>query len=100
MGENLTARQKAKIAYLRRLCLTWKRFTEVNWKDVLIIIDEGEVHIVWYQLIWLKDPDGTKHKHFNQSFKHFPIAHIGKQIKEYKLKIRNEFKNRHKPKEQ
>ena len=96
MGENLTARQKAKLEYLRRLCLTWKRFTDVDWHGVHIIINEGDVNIVWYQLIWLDNPDGSKQKHFNQSFKYFPINQLGKQIKEYKGKIKAEFKNRNK----
>lgn len=97
MGENLTIRQRAKIAYLRRLCMAWIRFTDIKWQGVQVIVEDGDVNIVWYQIIYLKNPDGTKFKHFNSSFKYFPIKDLSKQIKDYRKKINEKFKNRHNP---
>lgn len=95
MGENLTVRQKAKLAYLKRLCMTWGKFTEIKWSRVDIFVEDGDVNILWYQLLWLQQPNGKKEKHFNQSFKYFPISQLGAQVKEYKKKIGLEFRIRH-----
>lgn len=95
MGENLTARNKSQITLLRRLLLIWIKLTEIKWHKVLIDVEDGHVNIVLYQIVWLRNPDGSSTKQFNNSFKYFPLKDLGVQVKAYKKKIGSEFKMRH-----
>ena len=96
MGENLTIKQRESLEKLRRLCLLWAKFTEVKWQGVHVIVENKDINIIWYQMLYLKDEKGNKKKYFNYSFKYFPVNKINKQIEEYKEKISVEFSIRHK----
>jgi len=95
MGENLTIKQRESLEKLKRLCLLWSKFTEVKWQGVHVIVEQKEINIIWYQMLYLGNEKGGKQKYFNYSFKHFPIKKINAQINEYKGKIGLEFRIRH-----
>lgn len=95
MGENLTVRQKAKIAYLKRLLLVWVKLTHVKWKKVFVDVEDGYINIVLYRIMWMEDAAGNKNRHFDPYFKDCELKDLSKLVSSYKKKIRTEFKIRH-----
>ena len=99
MSDNLSLKQKERIIYLKRLCRLYMRFMDVKWKDVNIIIEDGDVHVIWYQILRIADDKGVISKVPNTSHKEFPIKDLNKQIREYKKKVNGAYKNRNKKEE-
>lgn len=96
MGENLTVRQKSKLAYLKRLCVVWSRFLEIKYSRIDVFVEQGRVNIFMYQFCYPEQPDGGRKRDINYLLDECKLSQITEKIKEYKINIRREFKIRHK----
>jgi hypothetical protein len=95
MGDALTLKLQQKLIYLKRLCYLYIKFTTIKWKDVIIVTEDNQVYLSLWYLGEVKENGKVVDKYPNLSSKSFPVKDIPKKIKEYKLKVREEFKNRH-----
>jgi hypothetical protein len=94
MGDALTLKLQQKLIYLKRLCILYTKFTTIRWKDVILITEDNKVYLSFYYLGEIKENGKVIDKYPNISSKSFPVKDISKKIKEYKIKVREEFKNR------